>query len=195
MRNSQEGASRRWRCSGGKSCTFCRSGDRPRVPTPPLRATSPAPSSSASPGPAPSPPSSPSPPPLSSSSAERPGGGTSPCSGPLRQPQCPRATAQRGEAPPRPGIEAARTAPAPRAPPTRLGAHHGEGDAPGTLPRDPPPRPWPSSVLLRNGACTRPGPLRRSCAHAEAWRGVVAPSDGGPYPHRRERSRTPWRDC
>ena len=46
----------------------------------------------------------------------------------------------------------------------------GEGDASESSPqsstRNPPPRPWPSSVLVRNGATSRPGPLRRSSAHA-----------------------------
>ena len=35
----------------------------------------------------------------------------------------------------------------------------------------PTPRPWPSSVSLRNGAKTRPGPWRRSSAHAATWSG------------------------
>ena len=38
----------------------------------------------------------------------------------------------------------------------------------------PTPRPWPSSVTLRNGAKTRPGPWRRSSAHAATWSGAVA---------------------
>ena len=42
--------------------------------------------------------------------------------------------------------------------------------------RAPTPRPWPSSVSLRNGAKTRPRPWRRSSAHAATWSGAVAPS-------------------
>ena len=49
----------------------------------------------------------------------------------------------------------------------------------------PPPRPCPSSVLLRSGACTRTGPSQRSAARASATSAGVFPSDGGPRPHRR----------
>ena len=54
----------------------------------------------------------------------------------------------------------------------------------------PPPLPEQSCVLVR----TRPGPWRRSSAHGAGMSGSVALSDRGPCPHRRQRSRTPWRD-
>ena len=53
----------------------------------------------------------------------------------------------------------------------RLGA---SGSSPCSSARAPTPRPWPSSVSLRNGAKTRPKPWRRSSAHAATWSGAVA---------------------
>ena len=38
----------------------------------------------------------------------------------------------------------------------------------------PTPCPWLSSVPVRNGAYSLPGPLRRSSAHAATWSGAVA---------------------
>ena len=59
----------------------------------------------------------------------------------------------------------------------------------------PPHRLWPSSVLLRSGATSRPRPLRRSSAHAATWSGAVAlcvaeqhssrAARYGPYFHKR----------
>ena len=53
-----------------------------------------------------------------------------------------------------------------------------EEDASRTSPcsasQDPPPRPWPFSVLLRCGATSWPGPERRTSAHAATWSGAVA---------------------
>ena len=47
--------------------------------------------------------------------------------------------------------------------------------------REPPhSTPWPSSVLVRSGACTRPGPLRHSATRVSATSGGVAPFCGGP---------------
>ena len=54
----------------------------------------------------------------------------------------------------------------------------GVGEDPGSSPcsstRAPTPRPWHSSVLVRNGAFSLPGPLRRSSAHVSAMSGAVA---------------------
>ena len=38
----------------------------------------------------------------------------------------------------------------------------------------PTPRPWQSSVLVRSGSFSLPGPLRRSSAHVSAMSGAVA---------------------
>ena len=53
-----------------------------------------------------------------------------------------------------------------------------------------PPRPCPSSVLLRSAACTPARPSRRCAARVEATSAV--PSDDGPHPHRR-RVHPSWR--
>ena len=79
---------------------------------------------------------------------------------------------------------------APAAHPDRVAGNPGEEGAsvavaPRTCPCAPPPRPCPSSVLLRSGAYTRTGPSRRSAARASATSEGVFPSDGGPRPHRR----------
>ena len=53
-----------------------------------------------------------------------------------------------------------------------------EGGGPGSWPcsssRAPTPRPWRSSVLVRSGAFSLPGPMRRSSAHVSAVSGAVA---------------------
>ena len=41
----------------------------------------------------------------------------------------------------------------------------------------PTPRPWLSFVLVRSGAYSLPGPLRRSSAHVSAMSGAVAADD------------------
>ena len=48
------------------------------------------------------------------------------------------------------------------------------GSWPWSSTRAPTPRPWQSSVLLRSGVYSLPGPLRRSSAHVSAMSGAVA---------------------
>ena len=73
---------------------------------------------------------------------------------------------------------------APAAHPDKVAGNPGEEGAsvavaPRTCPCASPPRPCPSSVLLRSGAKTRTGPSRRSAARASATSAGVFPSDGG----------------
>ena len=60
----------------------------------------------------------------------------------------------------------------------------GEGDASGSSPqsstRNPPPRPWPSSVPVGlSGVVTWPGPQRSTAARVATTSAVVAASDAG----------------
>ena len=50
--------------------------------------------------------------------------------------------------------------------------------------RAPPPHPpWPSSILVRSGACTRPGPFAPTASRGEPTVPVGARSCGGLRPH------------
>ena len=56
----------------------------------------------------------------------------------------------------------------------RLGCGGGPGSWPCSSSRAPTLRPWHSSVLVRSGAYSLPGPLRRSSAHVSVMSGAVA---------------------
>ena len=55
---------------------------------------------------------------------------------------------------------------------------------------EPLPRPCPSAVLVRSGACTRTGPFAPTASRGEPTVAVGAPSCGGPRPHRQVRGRS-----